>query len=54
VPGWAFKDARSYMELPERDLTASASLQVQQQFYHVSKRATSSLQFEFCLVDADG
>ncbi|TVU07933.1 hypothetical protein EJB05_41311, partial [Eragrostis curvula] len=38
VPGWAYKDGRAYMELPEPDLTASASLQTQQQFYHVSKR----------------
>ncbi|KAL6602889.1 hypothetical protein ACP70R_043250 [Stipagrostis hirtigluma subsp. patula] len=34
VPGWAYKDGASYMELPEPDLTASASLQVQQQFYN--------------------
>jgi hypothetical protein len=45
VPGWAYKDGRAYMEVPEPDLTASASLQVQQQFYHVSKRATSSAIF---------
>ncbi|XP_062179169.1 putative transcription factor bHLH041 isoform X2 [Phragmites australis] len=36
VPGWAYKDGRAYMELPEPDLTASASLQVQQQFYHMA------------------
>ncbi|XP_020154236.1 putative transcription factor bHLH041 [Aegilops tauschii subsp. strangulata] len=34
VPGWAYREGRAYMELPEPDLTASASLQVQQQFYH--------------------
>nr|CAB3468242.1 unnamed protein product [Digitaria exilis] len=34
VPGWAYKDGNPYMELPEPDLTASASLLVQQQFYH--------------------
>ncbi|KAM0908524.1 hypothetical protein ACQ4PT_015410 [Festuca glaucescens] len=34
VPGWAYKEGRAYVELPEPDLTASASLQVQQQFYH--------------------
>ncbi|TVU33111.1 hypothetical protein EJB05_24896, partial [Eragrostis curvula] len=33
VPGWAYKDGRAYMELPEHDLTASASLPAQQQFY---------------------
>lgn len=33
------------MELPELDLTASASLQVQQELYHVSNLATSSLMF---------
>lgn len=36
MPGWAYKDGRPYMELPEPELTASASLQVQLQFYHVS------------------
>jgi hypothetical protein len=36
VPGWAYKDGRAYMELPEPDLTASASLLMQQQFYNVS------------------
>ncbi|KAM0912422.1 hypothetical protein ACQ4PT_012819 [Festuca glaucescens] len=34
VPGWAYKEGRAYVELPEPDLTASASLQVQQRFYH--------------------
>ncbi|WVZ79669.1 hypothetical protein U9M48_027222 [Paspalum notatum var. saurae] len=34
VPGWAYRDGRAYMELPEPDLTASASLQAQLQFYH--------------------
>ncbi|XP_025812545.1 putative transcription factor bHLH041 isoform X1 [Panicum hallii] len=34
VPGWAYKDGRAYMELPEPDLTAAASLQVQEQLYH--------------------
>ncbi|KAJ1259652.1 hypothetical protein BS78_10G172300 [Paspalum vaginatum] len=34
VPGWAYRDGRAYMELPEPDLTASASLPVQLQFYH--------------------
>ncbi|KAF7096797.1 hypothetical protein CFC21_098694 [Triticum aestivum] len=34
VPGWAYREGRAYVELPEPDLTASASLQVQQQFYH--------------------
>ncbi|KAF0904468.1 hypothetical protein E2562_034747 [Oryza meyeriana var. granulata] len=33
VPGWAYKEGAACMELPEPDLTASASLQVQQQFY---------------------
>ncbi|OQU84650.1 hypothetical protein SORBI_3004G094600 [Sorghum bicolor] len=33
VPGWAYKDGRSYMELPAHDLTTSASLPMQQQFY---------------------
>lgn len=42
VPGWAYKDGRPYMELPEPDLTASASLPVQLQFYHVSTCAISS------------
>ncbi|KAL5199241.1 hypothetical protein ABZP36_020444 [Zizania latifolia] len=36
VPGWAYKEAAACMALPEPDLTASASLRVQQQFYHVS------------------
>jgi hypothetical protein len=36
VPGWAYKEGRAYVELPEPALTASASLQVQQRFYHVS------------------
>ncbi|KAE8815430.1 hypothetical protein D1007_07168 [Hordeum vulgare] len=36
VPGWAYREGRAYMELPEPDLTSSASLQVQQQFYHVT------------------
>jgi len=35
VPGWAYKDGRAYMELPAHDLTTSASLPVQQQFYQV-------------------
>ncbi|KAM3192039.1 hypothetical protein ACQJBY_069342 [Aegilops geniculata] len=34
VPGWAYREGRAYVELPEPDLTASASLQAQQQFYH--------------------
>ncbi|XP_047052906.1 putative transcription factor bHLH041 [Lolium rigidum] len=34
VPGWAYKDGRAYLELPEPALMASASLQVQQRFYH--------------------
>ncbi|CAM0910235.1 unnamed protein product [Alopecurus aequalis] len=34
VPGWAYKEGRAYVQLPEPGLTASASLQVQQQFYH--------------------
>ncbi|XP_014756153.1 putative transcription factor bHLH041 isoform X2 [Brachypodium distachyon] len=33
VPGWAFREGRSYMELPEHDLAASASLPLQLQFY---------------------
>ncbi|XP_039833125.1 putative transcription factor bHLH041 [Panicum virgatum] len=33
VPGWAYKDGRAFMELPARDLAASASLPAQQQFY---------------------
>ncbi|KAK3156381.1 hypothetical protein QOZ80_2AG0106570 [Eleusine coracana subsp. coracana] len=33
VPGWAYVDGRAYMELRERDLTASASLPQQHQFY---------------------
>ncbi|KAL6888911.1 hypothetical protein ACP4OV_009937 [Aristida adscensionis] len=33
VPGWAYSDGRAYMELPAHDLTSSASLPVQQQFY---------------------
>uniref|UniRef100_J3MF64 BHLH domain-containing protein n=1 Tax=Oryza brachyantha TaxID=4533 RepID=J3MF64_ORYBR len=33
VPGWAYKEGAACMELPEPDLTASALLQVQQQFY---------------------
>nr|CAB3446139.1 unnamed protein product [Digitaria exilis] len=33
VPGWAYKDGVAFMELPAHDLTASASLPVQQQFY---------------------
>ncbi|KAG8075465.1 hypothetical protein GUJ93_ZPchr0006g40854 [Zizania palustris] len=33
VPGWAYKEAAACMALPEPDLTASASLHVQQQFY---------------------
>ncbi|CAN6230887.1 unnamed protein product [Urochloa humidicola] len=33
VPGWAYKDGLPYMELPAHDLTDSASLQAQQQFY---------------------
>jgi hypothetical protein len=41
------------MELQEPDLTASASLQVQQQFYHVSKRATSSAIFFINSTDTD-
>ncbi|XP_022681563.1 putative transcription factor bHLH041 [Setaria italica] len=41
VPGWAYKDGRPYMELPEPDLTASASLQVQQQFYHEAGTKTA-------------
>ncbi|KAK3130685.1 hypothetical protein QOZ80_6BG0496630 [Eleusine coracana subsp. coracana] len=36
VPGWAYVDGRAYMELPEPDLTASASLQVQQELYHMA------------------
>ncbi|KAF8769768.1 hypothetical protein HU200_006378 [Digitaria exilis] len=35
VPGWAYKDGVAFMELPAHDLTASASLPVQQQFYQV-------------------
>jgi hypothetical protein len=42
VPGWAYKDGRPYMELSETDLTSSASLPVQLQFYHVSICAISS------------
>ncbi|BAS98317.1 putative transcription factor bHLH041 [Oryza sativa Japonica Group] len=34
VPGWAYKEGAACMELTEHDLAASASLQVQQQFYH--------------------
>uniref|UniRef100_A0ACD5WTS0 Uncharacterized protein n=1 Tax=Avena sativa TaxID=4498 RepID=A0ACD5WTS0_AVESA len=34
VPGWAYREGRAYIELPEPGLTASASLQAQQQFYH--------------------
>ncbi|XP_003560643.1 putative transcription factor bHLH041 [Brachypodium distachyon] len=34
VPGWAYKEGRASMELPEPNLTAAASLQVQHQFYH--------------------
>ncbi|XP_062221233.1 putative transcription factor bHLH041 isoform X2 [Phragmites australis] len=33
VPGWAYNDGCAYMELPAQDLTASASLPVQHQFY---------------------
>uniref|UniRef100_A0ACD5YPW6 Uncharacterized protein n=1 Tax=Avena sativa TaxID=4498 RepID=A0ACD5YPW6_AVESA len=33
VPGWAYGDGRAYMELPEHDLAATASLPVQLQFY---------------------
>ncbi|KAK8461415.1 hypothetical protein SEVIR_1G034900v4 [Setaria viridis] len=36
VPGWAYKDGRAFMELPANDLTASASLPVQQQFYEMA------------------
>ncbi|CAN6277997.1 unnamed protein product [Urochloa humidicola] len=36
VPGWAYKDGLPYMELPAHDLTASASLQAQQQFYQMA------------------
>ncbi|CAD6247557.1 unnamed protein product [Miscanthus lutarioriparius] len=36
VPGWAYKDGRAYMELPAHDLTTSASLPVQQQFYQMA------------------
>ncbi|GJN19366.1 hypothetical protein PR202_gb06635 [Eleusine coracana subsp. coracana] len=38
VPGWAYVDGRAYMELRERDLTASSSLPQQHQFYKVSAR----------------
>uniref|UniRef100_A0ACD5WU85 Uncharacterized protein n=2 Tax=Avena sativa TaxID=4498 RepID=A0ACD5WU85_AVESA len=38
VPGWAYREGRAYIELPEPGLTASASLQAQQQFYHVSHK----------------
>lgn len=41
VPGWAYKDRRPYMELSEPDLTSSASLPEQLQFYHVSLCAIS-------------
>ncbi|CAL5053428.1 unnamed protein product [Urochloa decumbens] len=41
VPGWAYKDGRPYMELPEPDLTASASLPVQEQFYHEAGTKTA-------------
>ncbi|CAN6201294.1 unnamed protein product [Urochloa humidicola] len=41
VPGWAYKDGRAYMELPEPDLTASASLPVQEQFYHEAGTKTA-------------
>ncbi|RLN12903.1 hypothetical protein C2845_PM09G16640 [Panicum miliaceum] len=41
VPGWAYKDGRAYMELPEPDLTASASLQVQEQLYHEAGTKTA-------------
>ncbi|VAI77640.1 unnamed protein product [Triticum turgidum subsp. durum] len=43
VPGWAYREGRAYVELPEPDLTASASLQVQQQFYHRMMKACISL-----------
>ncbi|CAO2037721.1 unnamed protein product [Urochloa humidicola] len=36
VPGWAYKDGLPYMELPAHDLTDSASLQAQQQFYQMA------------------
>uniref|UniRef100_A0A0E0E320 BHLH domain-containing protein n=1 Tax=Oryza meridionalis TaxID=40149 RepID=A0A0E0E320_9ORYZ len=36
VPGWAYKEGAACMELTKHHLAASASLQVQQQFYHES------------------
>ncbi|CAL5059407.1 unnamed protein product [Urochloa decumbens] len=33
VPGWAYKDGLPYMEMPAHDLTNSASMPAQQQFY---------------------
>ncbi|KAL5213153.1 hypothetical protein ABZP36_024000 [Zizania latifolia] len=33
VPGWAYVDGGKFMELPENELAASASLPVQQRFY---------------------
>ncbi|TVT98827.1 hypothetical protein EJB05_55842, partial [Eragrostis curvula] len=50
VPGWAYKDGRAYMELPEHDLTASASLPAQQQFYQVSEHASLKLASRFVYI----
>ncbi|XP_062218596.1 putative transcription factor bHLH041 isoform X2 [Phragmites australis] len=36
VPGWAYNDGRAYIELPAHDLTSSASLPVQLQFYQMA------------------
>lgn len=52
VPGWAYKDGRSYMELPAHDLTTSASLPMQQQFYQVglpSACTPSSVPMSLCI-----
>ena len=43
VPGWAYRDGRASMELREPDLMAAASLQVQEQLYHVSTQQTRHL-----------
>ncbi|CAL5023099.1 unnamed protein product [Urochloa decumbens] len=36
VPGWAYKDGLPYMEMPAHDLTNSASMPAQQQFYQMA------------------
>jgi hypothetical protein len=55
VPGWAYIDGRAYMELPPRDLTNSASMPEQQQFYQVSSAhlpcSVSAYNFALDLID---